>query len=262
MAYHVTSSLPSLTGHSPQRFSRWLSYSRLGGLCLLASVAGHLVLLGMPLPAPLEESEETEDPLMATDILTQVPVTVLSESDPQPELKPVNPLEGLATEAPVAVSPATPVSPPVVQPIAPSPTSTQPSLATEPLGSVTEAPVVDPIPSPLPSESDASVPFADFPHLEGSVSACPDTGNCWQSPVSSWRSATTDLRDRLEAQGYTLDNITGEVLSTETGARIYAVSKPGEETYYLNLVSVRAGILYSMTSEPITLEQVMALQGT
>lgn len=77
---------------------------------------------------------------------------------------------------------------------------------------------------------------------------------------SSWRSAAGDLKERLEAQGYTVSNITGEVVAIDSGVRVYAVSKPGEPDYYLNLVSVREGLLYTMTAEPITSDQVLALQ--
>ncbi|PSN14732.1 hypothetical protein C7293_10450 [filamentous cyanobacterium CCT1] len=85
--------------------------------------------------------------------------------------------------------------------------------------------------------------------------------DCWRSPVSSsWRGAASALQARLEAQGYTLNNVTGDVLSIDSGVRIYAVSKPGEASYYLNLVSVRDGVLYTMTAEPMTSEQVLTLQ--
>ena len=57
-----------------------------------------------------------------------------------------------------------------------------------------------------------------------------------------------------------MSNITGEVLSIDSGVRVFAVSKPGEPDYYLNLVSVREGVLYTMTAEPMTSDQVLALQ--
>jgi hypothetical protein len=97
--------------------------------------------------------------------------------------------------------------------------------------------------------------------LDGAQAACEGLADCWRSPVSSsWRSAAGDLEARLESQGYTVSNITGEVLSIDSGVRVYAVSKPGEPNYYLNLVSVREGVLYTMTAEPMTSDQVLALQ--
>ncbi|PZO42608.1 MAG: hypothetical protein DCF17_08305, partial [Shackletoniella antarctica] len=102
--------------------------------------------------------------------------------------------------------------------------------------------------------------YADFPHLEGQA-ACEGVADCWRSPVSSsWRSAAGDLQARLESQGYTVSNVTGEVLSIDSGVRVYAVSKPGEANYYLNLVSVGEGLLYTMTAKPMTADQVVALQ--
>jgi hypothetical protein len=68
------------------------------------------------------------------------------------------------------------------------------------------------------------------------------------------------LQARLETEGYTLANITGEVLSTETGVRIYRVAKAGEDPYYLNLVSVADGILYSLTPAPLSEDRLVALQ--
>jgi hypothetical protein len=78
--------------------------------------------------------------------------------------------------------------------------------------------------------------------------------------TGSWRSAAGNLQERLESQGYTVSNITGEVLSIDSGVRVYAVSKPGEPDYYLNLVSVQEGVLYTMTAEPMTADQVLELQ--
>ncbi|MEY3299298.1 MAG: hypothetical protein RLZZ597_2558, partial [Cyanobacteriota bacterium] len=84
---------------------------------------------------------------------------------------------------------------------------------------------------------------------------------CWTSPVEGgWRGAARSIQDNLEAQGYRLSNITGEVLSTETGVRIYRVAKDGEDPYYLNLVSVTEGILYSLTPTPLSEDRLVALQ--
>ncbi len=246
-----------MTGHPPQRPSRWLSYSGLGSLCLVVSVGAHVALLGISLP---DLRQEVNAPIPETDPLTDVAVTVIPKVEPQPQLDSA----ALVPPAPEATSPVTPAAPqPATVPsLAPSPPSTQPDPAPETPAPAVESPVVKPFTPPPPLEPDAPAAFADFPHLEGAMVACPETGNCWQSPVSSWRSATTNLRNRLEAQGYTVDNITGEVLSTETGVRVYAVTKAGEDTYYLNLVSISTGILYSMTPEPITMEQVEALWGS
>ncbi|PZV03754.1 MAG: hypothetical protein DCF32_13245, partial [Leptolyngbya sp.] len=116
---------------------------------------------------------------------------------------------------------------------------------------------LEPVPEPPAPPS----PYASFPHLEGAQAACEGLADCWLSPVdSSWRGAAVDLQARLESQGYTVSNITGEVLSIDSGVRVYAVSKPGEPDYYLNLVSVQEGVLYTMTAAPMSDDQVLALQ--
>ncbi|MBE9112343.1 hypothetical protein IQ273_23370, partial [Nodosilinea sp. LEGE 07298] len=133
-----------------------------------------------------------------------------------------------------------------------------PSAPPEPVAAEPEPAFVPP---PAASEPAPPALYANFPHLDGAQAACEGLADCWRSPVSSsWRGAASDLQARLEAQGYTLSNVTGEVLSLDSGVRVYAVSKPGEANYYLNLVSVRDGVLYTMTAEPMTTDQVLALQ--
>jgi hypothetical protein len=130
----------------------------------------------------------------------------------------------------------------------------------DPEPSATEEPIAtNPEPEPIPEPEPQ--PFADFPHFEGAQQADCGGEACWTSPVDGgWRGAARSIQDNLEAQGYTLSNITGEVLSTETGVRIYRVAKEGADPYYLNLVSVADGILYSLTPTPLTEDRLVALQ--
>lgn len=105
-------------------------------------------------------------------------------------------------------------------------------------------------------------PHADFPHLAGAQAmACQDGQTCWRSPVEgSWRGAAQSITANLENQGYSVNNVTGQVLSIDTGVRVYAVQRDGEDPFYLNLVSVSGDVLYSMTETPISLEMVRTLQ--
>ncbi len=201
-------------------------------------------------PFPVEDLAETSPPL------DDVSVTVLPKSA-------VDSPPAVAPAAPVATAPAAPVSPAAPQaPTAPIPTA-QPEPPPQPQP-VAAAPEPAPFTPPESSAAQAPPPpalYANFPHLEGAQAACEGLADCWRSPVSSsWRSAAGDLQARLESQGYTVRNITGEVLSIDSGVRVYAVSKPGKAEYYLNLVSVREGVLYTMTAEPMTSDQVLALQ--
>lgn len=219
--------------------------------CAIASLAAHGVLLALvipdsdPAPPLAEDLAETPPPL--DDVtLTVLPPTV---------------------EAPPAVAPAEPrptttAAPPPAPPQAPAAPApaAQPQPSPQPLAETPE-PAVTPPPAPAVEPPAPPALYANFPHLDGAQAACEGLADCWRSPVSSsWRSAAGDLQARLESQGYTVSNITGEVLSIDSGVRVYAVSKPGEPEYYLNLVSVREGVLYTMTAEPMTSDQVLALQ--
>jgi hypothetical protein len=210
------------------------------------------VLLALVVPGPNPESLPDETLVESPIPSENISVTVLPkpapasapEPAPEPAAMPLAPVQA-PLPAPQVQIPE-PVPQPEVEPIAAAP---EPDPFTPP---------PDP---PAPAEPPAPVPYADFPHLPGAEANCNGVDDCWRSPVSSsWRRAAGDLQAQLEAKGYRVDNVTGEVLSMDSGVRVYAVSKPGEADYYLNLVSVRDGVLYTMTTEPMTSEQVVALQ--
>lgn len=229
------------------------SRSWLGVMCAIASLAAHGALLALVLPDSTPDAPPVENLAETSPLPDDVAVTVLPKPavDPPPAEIPVTPVAPAPAAVP-QVAPQAPTEPlPTVQPESPP----------EPVTAVPEpAPFTPPEP-PTPPEPAPPAPYADFPHLEGAQAACEGVADCWRSPVSSsWRGAAGDLQARLEAQGYTVSNITGEVLSIDSGVRVYAVSKPGEADYYLNLVSVREGVLYTMTAEPMTTDQVLDLQ--
>ncbi|MBD2109551.1 hypothetical protein [Nodosilinea sp. FACHB-13] len=236
------------------------SRSWLGVVCAIASLAAHGVLLALVVPDSNQAPPLTEDLAEPAPPLEDVALTVLPP----------------AVEAPPAVAPVK--APPALTSAKPGAATTAIPSQTAPQASIAPAPAAQPKPSPQPTAAapePASTPpaapasespgppalYANFPHLDGAQAACQGLADCWRSPVSSsWRSAAGDLQARLESQGYTVSNITGDVLSIDSGVRVYAVSKPGKPNYYLNLVSVREGVLYTMTAEPITSDQVLALQ--
>lgn len=243
---------PSRSSPRPKGRSR----SWLGVICAIASLAAHGALLVLVIPDSTPDAPPVENLAETSPLSDDVAVTVLPKPavDPSPADIPAAP-----AAVPQAAPPAAPpVAPPA--PTAPLPT-VQPEAPPEPVTAVPElAPFTPPEP-PRPPEPAPSAPYADFPHLEGAQAACEGVADCWRSPVSSsWRGAAGDLQDRLESQGYTVRNVTGEVLQIDSGVRVYAVSKSGEAEYYLNLVSVREGVLYTMTAEPMTTDQVLDLQ--
>jgi hypothetical protein len=249
-------SQPLTGGLSPQTSRSKVRVPGLGGVCLLAAVGMHLLVLALPMPPqnePLPAATEDHDEALPGG---EIAIAVLPKPTPTP------------TAPPIAPSPTPPTSeaPQPVQPVAPLPPK-PPSSVTDP----PPTPMAEPLPIPFPPvvaapepEPEPEVeaqPYADFPHLEGAVATCPDgLGDCWRSPTDSWRSAARTIQGQLEQQGYTLKNVTGDVLSVDTGVQVYAVSQAGELAYYLNLVSVAEGVLYTMTELPINEDAVKNLQ--
>ncbi|QQE66222.1 hypothetical protein GFS31_29200 [Leptolyngbya sp. BL0902] len=244
----------------------------LGGLCLAASLGAHGVLLGLPWSSSTPETEDLaalEEPPTVTMDVAVLP-TRPDQAEPELPLPVVSPPETMP--AAVAVDPAPRVIPPSPQPVPEAISEVAPAAVEPPVTAAPESPVpepiaADPAPEPIAETIAADTtapepqPFANFPHFQGAQQADCGGEACWTSPVEGgWRGAARSLQDNLEAQGYTLSNITGEVLSTETGVRIYRVAKAGEDPYYLNLVSVADGILYSLTPTPLTEDRLVTLQ--
>jgi hypothetical protein len=234
--------------------------SRLGILCVVASLGGHGVLLALVMPGQESDPQPPDPPAETLPPLNDVAVTVLPRSEAE-----VAPPPEAPTPTPAPVAPPAPSAP--MAPAAAAPETVAPAEAAAPEAVTPPEAVAPPAPPAVRSapttvlEPEPPAPFANFPHLAGAQATCPGLATCWRSPVSSsWRAAASDLRDRLESQGYRLSNVTGEVLAIDSGVRVYAVSKAGEPDYFLNLVSVSDGVLYTMTAEPMTTEQVLALQ--
>lgn len=208
----------------------------LGGVGLVLSGVAHALVLGLPLRPAAELAPRppvlVEPPALETISLRSLPAPAT------PAIAPPPPPEPVAVQAPEPVAEALPVAVQAPEP-APEPAAVEPTV---------EPPGVEP------------QVYGDFPHLEGAEATCADQPDCWQVPVASWRAGAGDLQSRLEAQGYSLSNVTGEVLGLDTGVRVYAVSKAGQDPYYLNLVSSSGGLLYTLTQSPISDAQVLALQ--
>jgi len=94
---------------------------------------------------------------------------------------------------------------------------------------------------------------AEFPQVEGSQAGCNGLLGCWQTPETQWRDVSSNLEQRLEAQGYEVEALD---LEDDTGRRVYEVSKDGETKYYLNLLSTKQGTVYLLTKEQLTLEEL------
>jgi hypothetical protein len=94
---------------------------------------------------------------------------------------------------------------------------------------------------------------AEFPQVEGSQAGCNGLLGCWQTPETQWRDVSSNLEQRLEAQGYEVEALD---LEDDTGRRVYQVSKAGDLKYYLNVLSTERGTVYRISQEPLTREEL------
>ncbi len=95
--------------------------------------------------------------------------------------------------------------------------------------------------------------MAEFPQVEGSQAGCNGLLGCWQTPETQWRDVSSNLEQRLEAQGYEVEALD---LEDDTGRRVYQVSKAGDLKYYLNVLSTERGTVYRISQEPLTREEL------
>lgn len=238
----------------------------------LVALGLHIIALSIPLPP------EPETNRLSTEDLSVDGVRLVSLPSPpsRPSASPANsvPASTLATPAPSTAPKAT--APDIAPSLAPQPLtspSPQPQIGSEFITALPEAPTPQPpAPSPetLASPSSESQPTptphltppdqtiipVNFPHAVGSQPGCGGRDGCWQHESTQWRSIATTLKQDLENQGYTLTPLE---IGSDTGMRIYQVSKMGEPPYYLNLLSTLQGTVYIVSEEPLTPEELTAM---
>lgn len=242
----------------------------------LVALGLHIVALSIPLPP------EPEANRLSTEDLSVDGVRLVSLPSP-PSRPPTSPADSapastLATPAPSTAPKATSLN--VVPSLAPQPLaspSPQPQIVSESLSALPEAPTPQPLASPssetltpaLPEPQSIPTPQltppdqtaipVNFPHAVGSQPGCGGRNGCWQNENTQWRSIATTLKQDLENQGYTLTPVE---IGSDTGMRIYQVSKMGEPPYYLNLLSTLQGTVYIVSEEPLTPEELTAMVNT
>jgi hypothetical protein len=236
----------------------------------LVALGLHIVALSVPLPpepSPEANPLSTEDPSDG--------VRLVSLPSPPPARSPLPSVSPLPTPAVPTAPPAAPkAAPPAVAPAEPIPeplaaTPSQPQIAPEfaappmptpqPLESPSPEPLTSASPEPqLTPEAQQTITPADFPHAVGSQPGCGGRDGCWQNETTQWRSIATTLRQDLESQGYTLTSLE---IASDTGMRIYEVSKMGEPSYYLNLLSTLQGTVYIVSEELLTPQELTAMIG-
>jgi len=236
-------------------------------LWLALALHGVFLLLPMPSdPPPVIEVPEDESvsltPLPTTTRLSQPSPSPQVRASPTPTPSPVvrpSPSPAIApppVQQPAAIAPppSTPAASPNPTPAPPPPPS--PDTTASPPPEATLLPPVPPVPDPDVPET----AWANFPHPEGSTT-CDEVENCWVSPESRWRSLVESFEQTLQAQGYTLNDVTEQYLSTITGRRIYAVEKDGETQYFLNVISTLQGTRYINSDEPLSESELDQLAG-
>lgn len=241
-------------------FSTWKGLYT-GGVCLVVALGVHWVVLSLKLPQQTQSASNPKEEDISEDSMGGISVTVFpsvspTPASPSPEPSTGKPLQPTvmpkSTEPPAQPLPVPTASPAEV--VVPSQSETVENLEAE-----TSEPIPEPEGLQQEAEEEEPDPYADFPHSVDTVEARDACEGCWHNPNSNFRSM--NLKEQLENQGYTLRDITGEMLDTDIGVRVYAVRKGEEITYYLNLVQVlNGGVLYTMTDEPIASEKIEDLQ--
>lgn len=240
---------------------------------LIVSIGLHSLLLLLPLPAsPPESVTETVSLIETPPAPPEIPASPSLQPSVQPQLlpspTPAVPVNSIPAPVPPSVipspSPATPtpsIAPtPQISPIPASPTpavveSPPPSPATSPTPDVAVSP------SPTPTPELAATPadyLADFPHIASATAGCHNSDECWRSTDTQWRSVAGTLRENLQAQGYTVAEMP---IADDIGRRVYQIEKPGQQTFYLNLISTFEGTLYFITEAPMSAEEINQLTG-
>lgn len=150
--------------------------------------------------------------------------------------------------------PSLPQRPPTIiaSPVA-TPTPTPKAPAPEPSPSLT------PAPEPSPEAAGLGELLSTFAKEDGATPGCKDSRNdCWRLENTQMRSVAVTLEERFEAQGYEIGEMDDY---SETGMKIYKVSKPGKPSSYLHFFSTLKGTVYYLNSAPLSVEELEDLVG-
>ncbi|MDX2215197.1 MAG: hypothetical protein SFY66_18060 [Oculatellaceae cyanobacterium bins.114] len=230
----------------------------------------HGVLFAVPLPESddaviTEELDNPVDPVDDVDGVRLVMPPAPASSVPRLPIAPTP--VAIATPSitpsasPLPVRPAAP--PPVSEPVASEPVVSPPDPTPTPQASVSPTPInpeqdLTTPAQPLPEPTSALPDTADFPHMTGAQPSCGGQSGCWQIADTQWRAIARTFEQDLQDRGYDIDQLQ---LADDTGLRVYAVSKAGEVSYYLNLLSTLQGTLYILSDQPLSREALSEMAG-
>lgn len=229
----------------------------------------HGLVLGLPLlPDPPEPPEDPQPRVSLSPppaVYSRTPSPAAEPPSPEPE-----------PQEPVAIAP----------PPSPSPVSQQPPITPSPSPSVIVSPspqIASPTPEhtstpdvPLseetppsapgsnadPDPTEPTLPWSEFPHVDGAVEGCGDrTENCWQIlDRTDFATIASERVDALEQEGY---SVTALVTREEQqGYLLYRVSQNDETLYYLIVptqASFDTGVSYRLAEERPSDEELRQL---
>lgn len=200
------------------------------------------------LPTPSPQIRQSTPLLIKPTPRIQPSPPLLIQPSPKIQLPKPSPIvvQNTPSPAPPSPTPSPAITPSPVQPTpvaSPTPTPTP-----TPTPSPTPTPLLAPTPSPTPTD-----PFADFQHFPDAQQGCNGVESCWQTAETQWAVVSNDLKQKLEEGGY---SITPLDIEDDIGRRAYEVSKEGKTKYYLNLISTGRGIVYLLTEQLPTSEQI------
>ncbi|HEY9603417.1 MAG TPA: hypothetical protein V6C85_17505 [Allocoleopsis sp.] len=205
-------------------------------------------IIQLPTPSP-PVRQPTSLPVKPTSRIQPSPPLIVQ---PSPKIQLPKPSPIVAQDAP---SPAPPSPTPVLS-LTPAPSSAPPrpvaSPSPIPSPTPTPSPTLTPLPTPTPSPTPTD-PFADFQHFPNAQQGCNGVESCWQTAETQWAVVSNDLKQKLEEGGYVM---TPMDIEDDIGRRAYEVSKEGNTRYYLNLISTGSGIVYLLTEQLPTSEQI------
>lgn len=230
---------------------------------IVLSAVFHGVLLSMPMPQWWLTAEDPDPKQKPEDILeesgaislTTLPVVATPEpevTEPEEPAPPPESVPEIIEQAPVTEVPEDiPQEPEDINEPEPVPSDPIPG---------------EPTPDPADDEPESGVAFAfkdDFPHADGSEAGCGSVNleNCRTVNGTSFNNIATSLREDLEEQNYTLNDITPEDDDRYENHIIFEIIDPNDpdaEIKYLNVLSEDfLSAFYIITPDILTREELI-----
>lgn len=230
------------------------------------SVIFHGVLVLFPMPqwwlnsdySKLEPGESLEE--SGAIALTTLPIVAAPEPEVTPPVIPAPPAQIVEEPLPAELSPVE-INEPAVD------DEGEPEPEPPPDEPPPEAPPPEPDTTNGEPEAGIAFEFRDgFPHIGEAQAGCNNygLGNCRTVDAQNLREVARSLRQDLEAQGYSLKDVTPEDSEEHANHKIFELSFPGAgEVKYLNIFGADdqlTGAFYIITPTLITRQNLKDLE--